>query len=411
MDIKPIPTSDRIIYLDILRGMAILFIFIANIYVFSGWLFMPDDIKAQFSGSLLNTVIKQITAVFVDGKWYSVFSILFGIGFAIQYQNAVSKNIPFVPFFIKRMLGLLLIGSFHLCFLWLGDILTLYALIGFLLIIFRNCSNKTLLTWAVILLFMPVVHLMLMIAFDNFYPMALYDLMHSYFADINISVAPRMEDVDLYAFATMWIDGTSLKQFSAMSLGMPLLRYTEILLEGRIFKVLACFLIGLWAGRMILNQGLLQNRSLLKKIVLYGFFIGVPMNMLLAYAKVQIGGTWTIINYISYALGVVPLACGYAALVALAVNSRNRYLEKFAPVGQMALSNYLFQTVISVLLFYGIGFGFAFDLSLWQIMLFVLFVFSLQVYLSTIWLRYFKYGPVEWLWRMLTYQKIIKNRK
>lgn len=84
------------------------------------------------------------------------------------------------------------------------------------------------------------------------------------------------------------------------------------------------------------------------------------MNMLLAYAKVQIGGTWTIINYISYALGVVPLACGYAALVALAVNRKNRYLETFAPVAQMALSNYLFQTVISILLFYGIGFGFAF---------------------------------------------------
>lgn len=411
MNIKPIQSSNRIIYLDILRGMAILFIFIANIYVFSGWYFMPDEIKGQFHGAELNSIIKQLTVVFIDGKWYSIFSILFGIGFVIQYDNAKSKNLSFVSFFIKRMLGLLLIGLIHLFFLWQGDILTLYALIGFLLLFFRNFTNKRLLIWAGVLLFLPVLHLLLMIAFDNFYPQGLYDQFYSYLLNNNIPIEEKIEEFDLYTFAKFWMDGESWQRFSTIQFGIPLLRYMMILIEGRIFKVLACFLIGIWAGRMILNQGLLQNKSRLKKIALFGLIIGISMNIILAYCKTQIGGFWNIVNYVSYALGVVPLACGYAALVALFVNSNNKILEKFAPVGQMALTNYLFQTIISILFFYGIGFGFAFDLSLWKIMLFVFLIFAVQLFLSDLWLRHFRYGPIEWLWRMMTYQKVIKNKK
>ena len=411
MKTNPINPSNRIIYLDVLRGMAILFIFIANIYSFSGWYAIPDEIKSTMSGATLNSIVKQLTAVFIDGKWYSVFSILFGIGFVIQYENTKRKNDSFKFFFSKRMLGLLFFGLIHLFFLWVGDILSLYALLGFLLIYFRKHSNKQLLIWASVLLLLPIVHLLLMLGMGYYYPSVLFDWTLSYLSGNNIPSPVIDGQFNEYAFAKTWLDGSNWKQFFTINFGLAAIRLHDILMEGRAFKVLACFLIGIWAGRMILHKELLQNKTLLKKITIYACLIGIPMNMLLAYAKLQTGVPWKIVNFTSYAFGVVPLACGYAAMVALLLLSGHKYLLKFSPVGQMAMTNYIFQTIISIGIFYGVGFGLALDLSLWQIILIPILIFILQIIFSTYWLRYFKFGPLEWLWRILTYQKYIRNRK
>ena len=166
----PVPQKERILYLDILRGIAILFIFLANIKILSGVYFMSDAERLSMNTATLDYVLRVLDFLFVDGKFYSVFSILFGIGFAVQYQRMKKDDRVFVPFFMKRMTGLLLIGGIHLFLLWLGDILTLYALLGFLLISFRHFSNKKLLIWAVILLFMPVLHWLIMYLTNTFYP-------------------------------------------------------------------------------------------------------------------------------------------------------------------------------------------------------------------------------------------------
>ncbi|SOE22398.1 uncharacterized protein SAMN06298216_2837 [Spirosomataceae bacterium TFI 002] len=411
MNIKPIQASNRIVYLDILRGMAIFFIFIANCYPFSGWYYVPDEVKNTMSGAQLNTILKQLTVVLVDGKWYSVFSILFGIGFVIQYENTKAKNESFPIFFSKRMAGLLLFGLIHLFFLWLGDILTLYALLGFVLILFRNLSQKQLLIWACVLLLMPIIHVLVIVSLEFYYPELLFDWYLSYLADNNIQDHLVDGEYNLVADITAWLDGTSWKQLFIYNLGLPSVRLMDLLWEGRIIKVLACFLIGIWAGRKILHDELLQNKTLLKKIAIYGFLLGIPMNILLAYSKIQINEAWAIINYTSYAFGVVPLACAYAASVALIVRSGKTSLSLLAPVGQMAMSNYIFQTIISIGLYYGIGFGLALETTLWQVILLTVSIFILQIFFSTYWLRKFRFGPLEWLWRMMTYQKYIKNRK
>jgi uncharacterized protein len=411
MTIKPVNTTNRIIYLDVLRGLSILFIFVANSYTFSGWYGMPDGMYTQFSGGHLNMVVKKLTVVLVDGKWYSIFSILFGIGFIMQYENAKKGNKSFSLFFTKRMLGLLLFGLIHLFFFWLGDILALYALLGFLLILFKNLSNRKLLMWAGILLLLPIVHLLLMIGFDNFYPLSFFEPLARYLNNNNFPIAMNINEVDWFAFDHNLLNVSSWSQFFTTNFGLPILRYLEILMEGRIFKVLACFLIGIWAGRKILNEGLLENKSLLKKMVLYGFLIGLPMNILLAVAKTQPEGIWTIINYACYAFGVVPLACAYAAGVALLIQNGHKSLMLLAPVGQTAMSNYIFQTLISVIIFYGVGFGLAFELPLWAVIVVVLSIYSVQVIISTQWLKYFRFGPLEWVWRMMTYQKYISIKK
>jgi len=408
MTTKPIQPNDRIIYLDILRGMAILFIFLANVYTFCGWYDLPDEIKNEFSEASLNSAIKQFTVVFVDGKWYSIFSILFGIGFVIQHENAKQSNKAFVPFFSRRMLGLLVFGLLHLFFLWFGDILTLYALVGFVLILFKDFSNKKLLIWAGILLALPTVHFLLMIAFDNFYPFLLIQELLAYYTRNNIPFIMENGDLNFYDFAQTRLNGDSWREFFVINFGMTYGRLFSLLYEGRFFKVLACFLIGIWAGRKILNKGLLQNQKLLKQIMLYGFLLGIPMNILLAYGRVQTEQVWQLLDFIIYALGVVPLACAYAATVALHFNSKQKYLSIFAPVGQMAMSNYILQSIISIFIFYGIGLGLALETPLWQVIGIALLVFILQIIFSKYWLQKFRFGPLEWIWRMMTYQKYIK---
>ena len=408
----PVPNKERILYLDILRGIAILFIFLANIKFLSGVYFTSDAEKLSMNTATLDYVLRVLDFLFVDGKFYSVFSILFGIGFAVQYQRMKNDDSVFVPFFMKRMTGLLLIGVIHLFLLWLGDILTLYALLGFLLISFRHFTNKKLLIWAVILLFMPVFHWLIMYFTNTFYP--------AYLAERFFELAGRIlsketteglgSDFSLPAYLAI----TNFKTWSEINLIMPLLRLSRILMEGRAFKVLGLFLIGIYAGRQILDNNLLSNTRLIKKIMLWGLVIGLPMNLLrtwVEFGSENEGAMSDFPEYLLNFLALTPMALGYCAIVALIVTRRKAWLNWFANIGRTALSNYLFQTIISIFFFYGIGLGFAFSYGFSFSVLFVLIVFALQILFSSIWLRYFRFGPVEWIWRQLTYGKVIKLKK
>ena len=147
--VTPISKSERIAYLDILRGIAILFIYTANILMFSGIMFFPEDSPHRIYTLPTDELFDYLSYVLVDGKFYSIFSLLFGIGCVIQYNNLTAHNKAFAPFFRKRMFWLLVFGLIHLCLFWPGDILTIYAILGFLLIWFVKASNRTLLIWAV----------------------------------------------------------------------------------------------------------------------------------------------------------------------------------------------------------------------------------------------------------------------
>lgn len=410
--IVPVSQKDRIHYLDILRGMAILFIFLANIPIFSGTAFYSDEKSLSFATSSLDHIMEILAYAFVDGKFYSIFSILFGIGFVIQYNSVMRSGRSFVPFFTRRMLGLLLIGSIHLFLIWLGDILTLYALLGLMLIWFRNFNDKRLLVWAGILLILPVLHWLFMYSTNLFYPHWLYRTFDQYAEAqgmilkdwMGIGIA-TLDPIDYFAL-------TNFSQFMAITIGAPMLRFADLLMDGRFFKVLALFLIGIWAGRQILDKNILQNRKLLVKIAVWGFVIGLPMNAFRTVIQFNSlnGDFWTFLSYVTYAGGVVPLACSYSAAIALIVFSRQRLLIWFAPVGRMALSNYLFQTIIAITIFYGIGFNYLASFGYSIIVIIALAIFLWQIAFSMIWLHYFRYGPVEWIWRQMTYRKWIPLR-
>jgi uncharacterized protein len=407
----PVPNKQRIQYLDILRGIAILFILVANIRYLSGEYFIPELQKGAMRTASLDHVMEILAFIFVDGKFYSVFSILFGIGFAVQYQRMMNDDKAFVPFFRRRMLGLLIIGSVHLFLIWLGDILTLYALVGFTLVWFRHLSNKRLLIWTGVLLLMPVVHWLAMYLTDNFYPRYFFRLHNELFAAGGPEMTGGNNNSGFSPAEYMAI--SNVKQLLETNLLMPLRRLGGLLMEGRIFKVLALFFFGIWAGRQILERNILSNTALLKKVFLWGMAIGLPLNLLRTWVEFGhlSGNLWPLAEFILNALALTPMAMAYCAAAAIVVTRYPRWLAWFAPVGRTALSNYLFQSLICVFIFYGVGLGYGGTLGYSGVVLIALVLFGWQIIFSTFWLRYFRFGPVEWLWRQLTYGKPIKILK
>lgn len=155
--LSPVKSSERFIILDALRGFALLGIAMANFPEFSLYTFMSAEDTAALPLSGADRLLRYLLYFFVDGKFYTIFSLLFGIGFSIIVENITRKGGNALFVFYRRMIVLALIGIVHLMFIWSGDILLLYALLGMLLPPLRKLSNRSLLTGAFVLLFIPVV--------------------------------------------------------------------------------------------------------------------------------------------------------------------------------------------------------------------------------------------------------------
>ena len=407
--IQPIKKENRIIYLDILRGIAIFFIFSANIVYFSGHFTFPEEGRLPSTLFIFDKTLDFILYTLVDGKFYSLFSLLFGIGFAIQHHNLTKHNKPFAPFFKHRMFWLLIFGLIHLHIFWLGDILTLYALLGFVLILFVNFKNKQLITWAIVLILLPILNWLVINVIGWHYPQFFFELNSKYYEHFNLPIM-ETNGIKRSNFGA-YILNENIIDFVKMNIGNTFLRIGGILNEGRVFKVLGIFLIGLWAGRKILTENLLENTTFLKKVVIWGICIGLPISAFRAYITFFADKTeiWELLYTISYALGTVPLAMGYAALLAI-IYKKIPFLNGFAFVGKMALSNYLFQTALAITIFYGIGFSFAGKLGFTVIIGIAILIYSIQVLLSMWWLKSHSFGPMEWLWRQLTYKKLFRKK-
>ncbi|WP_026755609.1 DUF418 domain-containing protein [Sediminibacter sp. Hel_I_10] len=201
--------------------------------------------------------------------------------------------------------------------------------------------------------------------------------------------------------------------FFKMNFGNTFTRIGFILEEGRLFKVFGIFLIGICAGRHIRNHQLLNNAPFLKRIAIFGLLLGLPMSGLRAYIELMLAPSQlnSFLITLTYALGTVPCALGYAALIALIYRNKPHLLQWIAPAGKMAFTNYILQTVFGIAFFYKLGLGLAGEFGFTVIMLIAMSYFLMEVLFSTIWLKYFKYGPLEWLWRQLTYGKRLQISK
>ncbi len=409
----PISNRERITVLDGLRGLALLGVSIANLATFTGWMFMSPEARAAFSTAAIDSPVWFLMHVFVDGKFYTLFSLLFGIGFAVQMTRAEARGDAFASRFRRRLFVLLGIGLVHLALIWPGDILTLYALCGFALLLFRARADRTLLTWAAVLLVLPVVQYAAMWAvFDPNDPTLL----------VIVNPGLVLFSVGDAATRALGIDGMTAFQTGGWgdvlktNLVGVFYRYGDLFWSGRFFKVFGIFLIGLWAGRRLMAGTLLGDTRLLRRVLVWGLAVGLPANIALGVVMGGPGdfppGPAGMQKAAAYALGVVPLALAYAAAYALLWRREawRPVLGVAAPVGRMALTNYLAQSLLGIGLFYGIGLGLWGRVGpvVWTVM--GLALFAGQIAASAWWLRRFRHGPMEWLWRRLTYGQPLPMR-
>jgi uncharacterized protein len=398
------PVKQRHIILDALRGLALLGICLANFPEFSLYTFQSVQVQNAMPTAAIDTVVKYFQYIFIDGKFYTLFSLLFGIGFSIILSNAKQNNRNGIKIFYRRMSLLLLIGLSHLIFLWAGDILTLYAFMGLFLPLFRNVSDKRLLIYSLILLLLPIV----------------VDAGVEFFG-WNLA-APAFTATQYFHgqfgitdnnFPVWLVESQNYIDVLKFNLAGSFIRLQEFIDGNRAFKVLGLFLLGLYIGRKNIYANLQENKNLLKKVMLYGFIVGLPTSILYAWSAMNGHPFGLTAHTAIYAVSVVPISFAYISVACLwYMKNRERSVFKiFAMPGRMALTNYLMQSVFGIIIFYGIGFGLGASTGLVYVELIAAAVFGVQILYSYLWLRYNQFGPLEWIWRMLTYGKWLKLTK
>lgn len=402
-DATSLPVKDRALILDVLRGFALLGVLLDNLFAFTGWGNVTQEHREALSTWPADGILGLLELAFVHGKFYSVFSLLFGIGFSIIMIRNEEKGVNPYRIFYRRLLVLLAIGAFHLRFLWEGDILFLYASLGMLLPLFRKLSDKALIIWAAALILSPVLIDALKVAFQFKTGVFLENMAKSVDARTGL---PADDGWRTYLFN----EGSGWKEWRNWQASGYFYRYAYIIESNRIPKVLGMFLLGLLAGRKLIYLQMHAYLPFFKSLRKWGFIIGIPASLAMAYFEIDgkhIPQAAGLLDSLSYALGVVPLSLAYVATICLVwVRSHaNTKLKVLAPLGQMALTNYLVQTILGVIIYYGVGFGFGGKVG--PVIFFPagLAVYGLQILYSQWWMKRFNYGPLEWVWRQLTYAK------
>lgn len=402
----PIGNTQREIFLDVLRGFAILGIFIANLNAFTWYGFEGKDSNDYLLSAKWDHRFLFLHHMLIEGKFYSIFSMLFGWGIALQINRLANRGVSSVSFIRRRLLVMLALGALHLL-LWPGDIVFLYALIGFILLPFRKLSDKTLLFLSAFFFLLPIG----LYALKMHFPVC--RIPSNFMFEIGGKLDEKLIGVTSEETFVSYIKNANWYELLLGDISGFFYRYGDLFFQSRFSKVLSMMLLGFVIGRSGFYTNIHRYKNVLYALILFGVIIALPANYLLAgfmerkdgsYQKFSMAGLQ---RTISYAIGVVPLALAYVALFMLAFQHSGikKVLSKLAPVGKMAFSNYMFQTLIGNFVFLPAGLGYMGKIGPAYYTLFALIVFLFQILLSTVWLRYFLYGPIEWLWRSGTYGK------
>lgn len=303
-DISPVKTSERFVILDALRGFALLGICMANFPEFSLYTFLLPETVAAMPTAVADRITRYLLYIFVDGKFYTLFSLLFGIGFSIIIRNAERKGANGFRIFYRRMGMLLLFGFLHLMFIWSGDILMLYALLGLLLPLFRRASDKKLIGWAAFFLVLPI-------AVDGVCEMTCTNLalpfirlQEAYCAEYGINEAN---------FAYWLHDAEDYGTVFQFLVQGACVRMQEFIVGNRYFKVLGLFLVGFYIGRHRIYADLEGQKKLLMKVFRLGMVAGFPLSFLYAWSSMNGHPFGDTLHSVCYFISVYPLGFAYAA--------------------------------------------------------------------------------------------------
>ncbi|MFD1039003.1 DUF418 domain-containing protein [Virgibacillus byunsanensis] len=390
-NVSPINKTNRLVWIDAARGFAIFGIFMVNIGAFAAPYFMYGGESSAWS-----SVTDQYTQAFIDiffqASFYTLFSLLFGFGFQILVDRFQTRHVNVKSFLLRRLLLLIGFGLIHAFLIWHGDILLSYGTIGLLLLLFIQVRDRTLLSWGFSLLVGSVGLFSLMLFgarnyLDHVNKDAINHALANYQSSNLITIWSQNYDDWMYS------NGGGISFLLLVCTLLPL------------------FLFGMYMARKRWLHEPSKHKSLLQRLwtITLFFFLLFKLGPYLfgnpawfSYFQDNIGGTFSALFYI---VSITLLAQTRIGL---------KLVKPFAYVGRMALTNYIIQSIISFMLFYGIGFGFYGSVSPLTGVVFVIIIFSVQIIWSKWWFSHYLFGPLEWIWRSLTYnrkQPFRKNEK
>jgi uncharacterized protein len=389
--IGPVPSEERITVIDCLRGAALFGILTANMRGFNAPMAAYMDTRLMWNW-LPDRLMQAFVELFVQGKFITIFAALFGIGFAIQMERAAARN-QGVAFYARRMAVLLVIGLLHAFLLWWGDILVPYAICGFLLLLFRNASQRKIFIWAQVMYWFVIV----MIA--GFYIGTLFG-----------ASPPEQPDHKLQETIHAYANGAVAEIFRTRAREWVNVNSFVFFLT----RVLGIFLFGLYLWR----QGYLRQPAEhiawwrgAQKIGLFWGIVGNLLYVVLDWIWHPNPGQPSLLVVFLFALqsaALPALSLGYVSTIVLLWQNPvwQRRLMPFSYVGRMALTNYLLQSLICTTIFYSYGLGLYGRVGPLVGFFLGILIYGLQIPFSRWWLSSHRYGPMEWIWRRLTYGSI-----
>ncbi|MFE4074503.1 DUF418 domain-containing protein [Peribacillus sp. YIM B13477] len=381
----PLQESKRIVSIDILRGLAILGIFLVNMPSFHSPLLYIDGAKRWAGG--WDGILYRFSDIVAQASFYPLFAFLFGFGAIILAVRSEEKGISFPLLYMKRLSFLLILGCIHAFFIWHGDILINYAVFGFALLFFYKMKGRNLILLGSVCYVLPFAILgslfLIMGTFDK-EGMA-----------ITTDSAMMKQSLEVYQSGTF----TELMSQRALDWYMVNNPLNAIILFLSIFPF---FLMGAGVAKHGFLQNPTQYKRQLKAISIVSLLLGMSIKML-PYVTVYHFGTIFVQDY----LGGPLLTIFYITAITLLAERAGAscLLHPLSYIGRMSMSNYLFQSMVCTGIFYSYGLGLYGSVSYTTGFVFLIALFCLQILLSLLWMGLYEYGPVEYIWRFFTYGK------
>lgn len=391
-ELRPVAPRERVAVLDILRGLALYGVLVVNTEgaFSSGWF------RAEPGTQLADVAANWFIRIFFAAKAMTLLTFLFGLGFAMQLARAEERGEDVRATYVRRLVVLFFVGCCHLM-LWWGDVTSHYALIGFLLLAFRHARPRTLLAWAAVLVIVP----QLVMAWPGVT------------AAVRTALGQPASENAIHDAVVAGVRGPSFTGSIAAHFQM-LPNYLANVAGWYPAWVLGRFLVGFYAGKRRLFDGDgAAHLPMFRRLLVGAALVAAASSagVLALHSKLMARYELTAWGQVGQAavteISVLAMVATYVALVVVLVQRPvwRRFLSIVAPIGRMPLTVYLSQTVISTFVFYGWGLGVSGTVGTAGSWAIATAIFAAQVVACHLWLRRYRFGPVDWVWRTLAYGK------
>ena len=405
--LRPVSATERIQYIDVLRGFALFGVLLANLVWMACDIVLTPAAAAQLSTATFDIVAKYLVVFFVDGKFITLFSFLFAVGFTVQMERAERRGKRGTAAYARRITVLLVIGVLHIVFIWFGDILALYAVLGFVLLLGRNWrpGRAMLLGACILVLFTRVTFGLVQDAWSPDRPP-------------QTAASHPPEEKQQKALASFRGGYESVVRENLR------IYWGDLFEAGLIFAILpqllGKFLLGLYIGKQGYVHNLASYIPTLRQAAPWLLFLGVVgsgVSVACEWAQTTLhvpqNAIWMLALRPIVDGGIVCMSAFYACCIALLLQGKRwaRPLTRLAPVGRMALTNYLTHSFFYLFVLTGAGLGLIGRFGATVCAAVSLAVFGVQIVFSGWWLQHFKFGPAEWIWRSVTYGQMQRMRE